>query len=450
MPGEGESGLDAMLDRVPPQNEDAEQSVLGSMLLDRDAIAVATETLREDDFYRDAHGTIFTVMLNLYDRNEAVDLVTVTSALEDRDELDEVGGASYISSLANSVPTSANVEYYARIVEEKSTLRRLIRASAEITKLAYTAGDESRDVLDRAEQIIYEIAQRRMRRSYAPLYEVLKDAFVEIEKLYNNKGAVVGVPTGFKSYDEMTSGLHPSELTIVAARPSVGKTTLAMNIAANAAIKNGVPVGVFSLEMSREQLAIRLLSSEAKIDGHRLRTGYLQESDWPKISRALGRLGDVELYVDDTPSMSIMELRGKARRLSAERNIGLVVVDYMQLIHTTTRLENRQQEMTEISRSLKQLARELKCPVVALSQLSRAVEQRSDRRPQLSDLRESGAIEQDADVVAFIWNNPERENDNVLDVILAKQRNGPTGDVPLIFLNKYSRFVEPTWREDVQ
>ncbi len=440
--------MNALLDRVPPQSEDAEQSVLGSMLLDRDAIAVAAEVLRVDDFYRDSHKTIFEAVMKLYDRNEAADLVTLTNLLESIGQLEDVGGVSYLSSLANAVPTSANIEYYARIVEQKAVLRRLIKASAEITRLAYSAGDASGDVLDRAEQIIFDIARTRITRSYAPLNEVLKDAFEEIEKLYQNKGSIVGVPTGFKRFDELTSGLHPSELIIVAARPSVGKTTLAMNMAAGAAIKHQVPVAIFSLEMSREQLALRLLSSEAKIDGHRLRTGYLQESDWPKLSRALGRLGDVDFYIDDTPNMSIMELRGRARRLSAERNIGLVVIDYMQLMHTSTRTENRQQEMSEISRSLKQLARELKCPVLALSQLSRAVEQRSDRRPQLSDLRESGAIEQDADVVAFIWKNPERDNDNVLDIIVAKQRNGPTGDVPLIFMHKYSTFVEPTWREN--
>ncbi|MFO8060743.1 MAG: replicative DNA helicase [Bacillota bacterium] len=439
--------MSALLDRVPPQSEDAEQSVLGSMLLDRDAIALAAEMLRPEDFYRGAHGKIFAAMLKLYDRNEAVDLVTITEQMRSSGELEAVGGASYLSSLANSVPTSANIEYYARIVEQKSLLRQLIRACADITRLAYSAGDSSTDVVDRAEQLIFDIAQSRMTRNYAPLYDVLRDAFEEIENLYHNKGSVVGVPTGFKYLDEMTSGLHPSELVIVAARPSVGKTTLALNIASNAALRSNVPVAIFSLEMAREQLALRLLSCEAGIDGHRLRTGYLRDDDWPKLSRALGRLGEVEIYVDDTPSLSVMELRGRARRLKAERNVGLVIIDYMQLMYAAG-AENRQQEMSNISRSLKGLAREMKCPILALSQLSRAVEQRSDHRPQLSDLRESGAIEQDADLVAFIWNNPERDNDNVMDIIVAKQRNGPTGNVPLIFLRQYSRFVEPEWRED--
>ncbi len=439
--------MNALLDRVPPQNEDAEQSVLGSMLLDRDAIALAAEMLNAEDFYRGAHSKIFSAMLKLYDRNEAVDLVTISEQMSSSGELEAVGGASYLSSLANAVPTSANIEYYAQIVEQKSLLRQLIRACADITRLAYSAGDSSRDVVDRAEQLIFEIAQSKMSRTYAPLYDVLKDAFEEIENLYHNKGSVVGVPTGFKKLDEMTSGLHPSELVIVAARPSVGKTTLALNMAANAALQSKIPVAIFSLEMAREQLALRLLSCEAGIDGHRLRTGYLRDDDWPKLSRALGRLGEVEIYVDDSPSLSVMELRGRARRLKAERNVGLVIIDYMQLMHAAA-AENRQQEMSSISRSLKGLAREMKCPVLALSQLSRAVEQRSDRRPQLSDLRESGAIEQDADLVAFIWNNPERDNDNVMDIIVAKQRNGPTGDVPLIFLKQYSRFVEPEWREE--
>ncbi len=440
--------MNALLDRIPPQNEDAEQSVLGSMLLDRDAIALAAETLRPEDFYRGAHSKVFAAMLKLYDRNEAVDLVTITEQMSSTGELEAVGGASYLSSLANAVPTSANIEYYARIVEQKSLLRQLIRACADITRLAYSAGDSSTDVVDRAEQLIFEIAQSRMTRAYAPLYDVLKDAFEEIESLYHNKGSLVGVPTGFKQLDEMTSGLHPSELVIVAARPSVGKTTLALNMAANAALKHDVPVAIFSLEMAREQLALRLLSCEAGIDGHRLRTGYLRDDDWPKLSRALGRLGDVGIYVDDSPSLSAMELRGRARRLKAERDVGLVIIDYMQLMHAAGGAENRQQEMSNISRALKGLAREMKCPVLALSQLSRAVEQRSDRRPQLSDLRESGAIEQDADLVAFIWNNPERDNDNIMDIIVAKQRNGPTGTVPLIFLRQYSRFVEPEWREE--
>jgi len=435
------------VDRVPPQNEDAEKSVLGSMLLDREAIVVAADILQGEDFYREAHTQIFEAILTLYDRGEAVDLVTVTDMLEREGVLDKVGGASEISALANAVPSAANIEHYARIVEQKSTLRRLLRASSRITQMVYRAGDDSQEILDRAEQLIFEIAQSKMGREYATLKEVLKDAFEEIETLYHNKGSVVGVPTGFAELDEMTSGLHKSEMIIIAARPSVGKTTLALNIAANAAVDHDVPVAVFSLEMARHQLAQRLLSSEAGIDGHRLRTGYLRDEDWPKLSRALGRLSEVEIYVDDTPNLGAMELRGRARRLKSERDIGMVIIDYLQLMHGADE-ENRQQEISTISRSLKQLARELECPVVALSQLSRAVEQRSNHKPQLSDLRESGAIEQDADLVAFLWNNPERDNENVLDIIVAKQRNGPTGIIQLLFLQKYSRFVEPSWRRE--
>ncbi len=439
--------MSTLMDRVPPNNEDAEKSVLGSMMLDRDAIVAAAELLRPDDFYRESHRRMFEAMLRLFDRGEAVDLVTVTEELGRLGGLDSVGGAVYISDVASSVPTAANAEHYARIVEQKSLLRRLLRASAEISKLAYSTDREPQEVLDQAEQLIFELAQGRLGRNYAPLEVILRDTFEEIEKLYNHKGEVVGVPTGFKKLDEMTSGLHPSELIIVAARPSVGKTTLALNIAANAAIGHDIPVAVFSLEMAREQLAMRLLASEARIDGHRLRSGYLRDEDWPKLSRALGRLSEVGIYVDDSPSLSAMELRGRARRMKAEADVGLILIDYLQLMHGNN-LENRQQEISEISRSLKGLARELKVPVVALSQLSRAVEQRSDRRPQLSDLRESGAIEQDADVVTFLWNNPDNDNENLMDLVIAKQRNGPTGIVNLIFMKQYSRFVEPSWREE--
>ncbi len=435
------------MDRVPPNNEDAEKSVLGSMMLDRDAIVAAAELLRPDDFYREAHRHMFTAMLRLFDRGEAVDLVTVTEELSRLGALESVGGAVHVSDVASSVPTAANVEHYVKIVEQKSLLRRLLRASAEISRMAYSSEDEPQEVLDQAEQLIFELAQGRLGRSYASLETILRDTFEEIEKLYNNEGDVVGVPTGFSRLDEITSGLHPSELVIVAARPSVGKTTLALNIAANAAIDHKVPVAIFSLEMAREQLAMRLLASQARIDAHRLRSGFLKDEDWPKLSRALGRLSEVEIYVDDTPSLSAMDLRGRARRMKAEANVGLILIDYLQLMHAN-RMENRQQEISDISRSLKGLARELKVPVVALSQLSRAVEQRSDRRPQLSDLRESGAIEQDADLVTFLWNNPENENENLMDLVIAKQRNGPTGMVNLIFLKQYSRFVEPSWREE--
>jgi len=440
--------VDTLLERVPPQNTEAEQAVLGSMLIEKEAILTAAEALAPEDFYREAHAKIFSAIVTLTDRNEPVDLVTLTDELTRTNQIDSVGGVAYISTLANAVPTAANVDYYARIVEEKSILRRLIRASAQVAKLAYDGQDSAEAVLDQSEQLVFAIGQRRKRRSYEALSEVLKTAFEHIERLYHHKGSVIGVPTGFRQLDELTSGLHPSEFIILAARPSMGKTTLGLNIAASAALRHDVPSLVFSLEMAREQLAIRLLCSEAGIDQHRLRTGYLREDDWPKLSTALGQLSEAPIFIDDTPGISIVDLRSRARRLRAEKNIGLVVVDYLQLLQTRGRSENRQQEISEISRSLKALARELQCPVLAMSQLSRAVEQRTDRRPQLSDLRESGAIEQDADVVAFIWNNPERENENLMEIIVAKQRNGPTDTVPLVFLKRYARFVDPSWRSE--
>lgn len=438
--------MTSLLDRVPPQNIEAEQSVLGAMMLDRDAALKVIEILKPDDFYREAHQIIYEAVLELIDEGEAVDTITVCDRLRTRKELDRVGGVSYVAALANSVPTAANAEYYARIVHERGDMRRLIAAATEITREVYEAEEDIGTLIDRAQQRIFEIAQGRVGKSHAVLHEVLVDTFEQLERLSARKGDVIGIPTGFKKLDELTTGLHPSEMIILAARPSMGKTTLALNISLHAA-KQGVPVAFFSLEMAREQLALRLLSSESAVNMQRLRTGYIGEDDWLRLTRAASRLTEVPFYIDDTPNMSLMEVRARARRLKAEFNIGLVVIDYLQLMHTRGRFESRQQEISEISRSLKALARELQVPVLALSQLSRAVEQRQDRRPQLSDLRESGAIEQDADLVIFLWDNPELKDTLLTEVIIAKQRNGPVGSVQLVFNRDFGKFANPEFRD---
>ncbi|MCL6521851.1 MAG: replicative DNA helicase [Firmicutes bacterium] len=429
------------LDRVPPQAIEAEEQVLGALLLDRDALVRVAVTLAPQDFYKEAHRLIYEAMLALFDRGQPVDVITLADELGRNDQLERAGGVAYLASLASSVATAANVDYHARIVQEKSMLRQLLAAVGEISASVFNSGEEVDTLLDQAENRIFQVSQRRQSRSYEPLRDVLVKTFEEIERLYTHRGEVIGIPSGFPDLDRLTSGWHPSELIIVAARPSQGKTALSLNMAAVAAVRHKVPVAIFSLEMSKEQLAQRLLCAEAQVPSVRLRTGTLSDEDWPKLSRALGRLSEAPIYIDDTPNISVLELRAKARRLKAERNIGMVVVDYLQLMRSHGRAESRQQEISEISRSLKSLARELSVPVVALSQLSRAVEQRQDRRPQLSDLRESGAIEQDADVVTFIYQNPEMESSNVVELILAKQRNGPVGSAQLVFLREIGKFV---------
>jgi replicative DNA helicase len=435
------------LDRIPPQNLEAEQAVLGSMLIEREAIIKASDVLQREDFYREANKEIFQAILDVHERGEAVDLVTVTEELKRRSQLEAVGGVAYLTALANAVPTAANAEYYAKIVEEKALLRQLITVGTDIVGRGYQGAEDVTELIDDSERRIFEIAQRRASEGYSPIKSVLLDAFERIEFLYSNKEGITGVPTGFKGIDAITSGLQPSDLIVIAARPSMGKTTLLLNIARNAAIQKTQPVAIFSLEMSNELLAQWLLCSEAGVDGQRLRTGHLTDADWPRLSHALGRLSDAPIFIDDSPSVSIMELRAKSRRIKAEHNLGLIVVDYIQLMRTRGRVENRQQEISEISRSLKALARELKVPVVIGSQLSRAVEQRDDKRPLLSDLRESGAIEQDADLVAFIFREeyykPDTEKKNLAEIIVAKQRNGPTGTVELVFLKEYGRFADP-------
>ncbi|MGI6129106.1 MAG: replicative DNA helicase [bacterium] len=431
-------------DRLPPCNVEAEQSVLGAMLLDSEAVITATEILRTEDLYQENHQLIFKVMQDLSLRGIACDLVTVSEALHQEGKLEQVGGVGYLSDLASAVPSTSNVEYYARIVEEKSLLRQLIREANRIIEHSYAAADDATAILDQAEKAILDVAQRRSGQDFLPIRDALVDAFDRIEYLAQNQGGIPGIPTGFRDLDRLTTGLQPSDFIVVAARPSMGKTSLCLNIAQHVAINHNKPVALFSLEMSREQLVQRLLSAEARIEGQKLRTGTLDEDDWPRLVAAMGRLSEVPIFIDDSAALTAMDIRAKTRRLVQEQGPGLVIIDYLQLIAGHGRGDSRQQEISEISRALKALAREVKCPVVALSQLSRAVEQRQDKRPVLSDLRESGAIEQDADLVAFIYRdeyyNPDSEKRGIAEVIVAKQRNGPTGVVQLAFLNDYTLF----------
>lgn len=437
--------MSTVFDWVPPFSLEAEQSVLGAMFLEREAVLVAAEILQPEDFYRDAHRYIFEAILELEEKGRPADLVTVTETLRQQGRLEDVGGLAYVTTLAQSVPTAANVEYYARIVEEKSILRRLIREATRIVQNSYEATDEAAAILDEAEQAILRISQYRNHSGFFPVKDLISAAYDRIEYLYQNKGGVTGIPTGFKDLDRLTAGLQPSDLIIVAARPAMGKTSFALNIALHVALEAKIPVAIFSLEMSREQLIMRMLSSEAGIDGQRLRTGFLDEEDWLLLTTAMARLSEAPIYIDDTPNITVMDIRAKARRLVQEQGQALILLDYLQLVNSRRSFESRQQEITEISRGLKALARELQVPVVALSQLSRAVEQRQDKRPVLSDLRKSGAIEQDADVVAFIYRdeyyNPDTETKKgIAEIIIGKQRNGPTGVVQLAFLKNSMRF----------
>jgi replicative DNA helicase len=435
--------------RTLPHNLEAEKSVLGAILIQNEAFNHAAELIDSGDFFRDAHRRIFEKMIVLSERGDAIDFVTLKEELSRGGDLDEVGGPAYIASLADGVPRSANVEYYAKIVKEKSTLRSLIHSANKILTDAYEAEEEPDLLLDEAERSIFAIAEDRIRAGFTPLRDLVQGSFATIERLQQHKGMVTGVPTGFVDLDEMTSGLQPSDLVLVAARPSMGKTSFVLNIAQHIGTTTDMTVGFFSLEMSKEQLFMRMLTGEARIDAHRFRTGYLNEKDYGKLSHALGTLAEARVFIDDTASLGVLEMRAKARRLKAEHGLNLIVIDYLQLMSGRGRFESRQAEIASISRSLKGLAKELSIPVVALSQLSRASETRADHRPQLSDLRESGALEQDADVVMFIYReeqyrdsdgNQNQEAEGTAEIIIGKQRNGPIGTVKLAFVKEHTRF----------
>jgi replicative DNA helicase len=435
----------AAVDRLPPHNIEAEQSVLGSLLIDRDAIIRVASMLKSDDFYHGANGTIYQAILDLYNRREPTDFITLTDELQRRERLDTVGGVAYLSSLLTTVPTAVHVEYYGKIVERTATLRRLIDAGAQIVSIGYRDGVDVEDALDASERAIFEVSQRRTTRDFQPIADVLERFFNEIGYLQQNRGAIVGVPTGFIDLDKLTGGLQKSDLIIIAARPSVGKTAFALGMAYGAAVQHHKTVGIFSIEMSAEQLVQRLLATETGVDSHRLRLGQINDDEWDRMSRAFGRLSEAQIFIDDTAGLSVMELRSKSRRLQAEHGLDLLVVDYLQLM-TGRRSENRVQEISEISRGLKGIARELNIPVISLSQLSRAVETRSDHRPMLSDLRESGSIEQDADLVMFIYRDElydeSSDQKGIAEIAIAKHRNGPVGKVQLRFFQKTARFAD--------
>ena len=441
------------LGKVPPHDEDAEQAVLGSILTDNDAVMAAVEVLKEDAFYREDNKIIYQAILNLYSKSEPIDIITLKDELESMGKFEQVGGFEYLASLPDKVPTTANVQKYIKIVEEKSVLRNLIKTANEIIELGYNPTEDVEDIMDGAEKKIFDIMQSKNTKSYTPIKDVLVESFTNLEKLYNQKQHVTGVPTQFYDLDDKTAGLHGSELILVAARPAMGKTAFALNIATNAALRANVPVAIFSLEMSKDQLVNRMLCSEAMVDSNKVRTGKLDEEDWTKLAEAIGPLSEAGVYIDDTPGISVMEIRTKCRKLKMEKNIGLVVIDYLQLISgSNKRNGSREQEISEISRSLKVLAKELNVPVIALSQLSRAVEQRDDHRPMLSDLRESGAIEQDADIVMFLYRddyyNKESAEKDIAEVIIAKQRGGSTGTVKLYWMGNYTKFVNIERRFD--
>ena len=445
--------IEQFQDRIPPQNIEAEQAVLGAIFLEPSSLTVTSELLIPEDFYRSSHQKIFNVMIKLNDEGKAVDLITVTEELSATKNLEEVGGVSYLSELAGSVPTAANVEYYARIVEEKSLLRRLIRTATTIAQEGYSREDEVEELLREAEKTIMEVAQRKNSGSFQNIKDVLVRTYDNIEILTNRKGDVTGIPTGFAELDRMTAGFQRNDLIIVGARPSVGKTAFALNIAQNVATKTDENVAIFSLEMGSEQLVMRMLCAEGNINAQNLRTGALTDEDWRKLTMAMGSLSNAGIYIDDTPGVRIGEIRSKCRRLKQEHGLGMILIDYLQLIQGDGRSgDNRQQEVSEISRSLKALARELQVPVIALSQLSRGVEQRQDKRPMMSDIRESGSIEQDADIVAFLYRDDyydkESENKNIIEIIIAKQRNGPVGTVSLAFVKEYNKFVNLERRFD--
>lgn len=434
-------------DRTPPHNIEAEQAVIGAVFLEPEALSAAAESLMPEDFFRASHQRIFDAMLNLTDRGEPIDLVTVTTSLSNDKKLDEVGGVQYLSDLAGSVPTAANIEYYSKIVEEKSLLRRLIRTATDIVTSGFATEEDVEDVLNEAEKNILEVSSRKNSGAFKAIKDVLIDVYDNIEQLHHHDADVTGIPTGYRDLDQITSGFQRNDLIIVAARPSVGKTAFALNIAQNVAINTDENVAIFSLEMGADQLVSRMLCAEGNIDAQRLRTGRLEPDDWSKLTMAMGSLSNAGIYIDDSPGIRVNEIRSKCRRLKQENGLGMILIDYLQLIQGSgNSRENRQQEVSEISRSLKALARELNVPLIALSQLSRGVESRQDKRPMMSDLRESGSIEQDADIVGFLYRDDyydqESEKQNIIEIIISKQRNGPVGNVELAFVKEYNKFVD--------
>ena len=441
------------LGKVPPHDLEAEQAVLGSMLTDRDVVISAIEVLKEEDFYRADNRAIYSAILNLYNRDEPIDIITVKSELESIGKFEQIGGLEYLVTLPDKVPTTANAIKYIKIVEEKSTLRNLIKTANEIIDLGYDPTEDVDDIMESAEKKIFNIMQNKDKKGYTPIKDVLVESFTQLEELYNRKQHITGVPSGFTELDYKTAGFHGSDLILIAARPAMGKSAFALNIATNAAVRANVPVVIFSLEMSKEQMVNRILCSEAMVDSNKVRTGKLDDDDWTKLAGSIGPLSDAEIYIDDTPGISVMEIRAKCRKLKLEKNIGMVVIDYLQLVQGSNRRGGtREQEISEISRSLKILAKEIGVPVIALSQLSRAVEQRPDHRPMLSDLRESGAIEQDADIVMFLYRddyyNKESEKKDIAEVIIAKHRGGSLGTVDLLWLGSYTKFVNLEKRFD--
>lgn len=439
-------------ERVPPHNIEAEQAVLGAIFLEPEAFSTAAERIGPSDFFRAGHQVIFEAMLELFEKGEPIDLVTVTTLLSDSNKLEIAGGVPYLTDLASSVPTAANIDYYSKIVEEKALLRRLIQTATEIVTESYNREDEVKELLDQAERNILAVSSRKNATSFKPIKDVLIEVYDNIEKLHHAKDDVTGIPTGFRDLDRITSGFQKSDLIIIAARPSMGKTAFALNIAQNVAINTDENVAIFSLEMGAEQLVQRMLCAEGNIDSQRLRTGKLEQEDWGKLTMAMGSLSHAGIFIDDSPGIRVSDIRSKCRRLKQEHGLGMVIIDYLQLIQGSERLrENRQQEVSEISRSLKSLARELEVPVIALSQLSRSVEQRQDKRPMMSDLRESGSIEQDADIVGFLYREDyyDKDSDNQnIEIIISKQRNGPTGTVELAFVKEFNKFVDLEFRYD--
>ena len=447
------STLEDNLRKVPPQNLEAESSVLGGILLENEAINRVLEVLSPEDFYRESHRKIFRAMIEICDRSEPVDLITLSDFLKAKGDLEVVGGSAYLASLASAVPTSANIQFYARIVREKAIRRYLISAATNIATRGYEDQENVDEFLDEAEKVIFDISEKRVRGSFVMVGDMIRDSIKMVEKLYERKEMVTGVPSGFKDLDKLTAGFQPSDLIVVAGRPSMGKTALCLNIATHAAF-GGHGVAVFSLEMAKEQLVLRMLCSEARIDHSKVRSGYLADREFPALVMAAGRLAEVPIYIDDTPAISVLELRAKARRLVRDRDkkIGLIIVDYLQLMRGSERAPNREQEISEISRSMKALAKELGVPVISISQLNRRVEDRGDKRPMMADLRESGAIEQDADVIAFVYRevvyNENVDDPNVAEIIIGKQRNGPTGTVRLAFFREFTRFENYTGVEE--